>query len=513
MVTMVATVGFSQCVSPNRTTFFQFCPNKSNSCSMDFVITKCNYKRREKQKGRSLEPSQRMHTITWKWKQDQMETQRGPGGIYLVGPVGLDTDRFVWDFLIFITQVLHPRKPSVPGASVGHHMAVLTVASFPCPVGIEDLLSQLLFSCSVVSSSLWPYGLQHARLPCPSLSPGACSNERALMSVLMSIESVMPSYHLILSRSLLLLPSGSPSIRVFSNESALWIMWPKYWSFSFAINPSNKYSGLISFKIDWFDLFAVQGILKSLLQQHSSKALILWHSAFFMVQLLHPYMTTGKTIALTRWTSISMQTEPIASRGEGIHWKGPCVTLHNERCVPHLAACAFPGKTSLLNGIQFIVSRRALLLMPLWLALGLVNIGMWCWSKGTMPSWQMDSCAGMLWNQQVHQVWKRQTRREFQKVRAETEAQETQGYCQGSAKSFEIFWKWNEVDQCPLKGFAKEFGIKEKFHPLLFFSFFSLLVATNAQMEDHILPTTIYDHNRLEQNRERVRGRENPGSN
>ena len=149
---------------------------------MDFVITKCNYKSREKQKGRSLEPSQRMHTITWKWKQDQMETQRGPGGIYLVGPVGLNTDRvtnsswFVWDFLIFITQVLHPRKPSVPGASVGHHMAVLTMASFPCLVGTEELLSQLLFSCSVVSSSLWPHGLQHARLPCPSPSPGACSN-------------------------------------------------------------------------------------------------------------------------------------------------------------------------------------------------------------------------------------------------------------------------------------------------------------------------------------------------
>ena len=179
-----------------------------------------------------------------------------------------------------------------------------------------------------------------------------------------------------------------------------------------------------------------------------------------MVQLLHPYMTTGKTIALTRWTSISMQAEPIASRGEGIHWNGPCVTLRNERCVPHLAACAFPGKTSLLSGIQFIV-RRALLLMPLWLALGLVNIGMSCWSKGTMPSWQMDSCAGMLWNQQVHQVWKRQTRREFQKVRAETEAQETQGCRQGSAKSFEIFWKWNEVDQCPLKALQKNLASKK----------------------------------------------------
>ena len=117
----------------------------------------------------------------------------------------------------------------------------------------------------------------------------------------MSIELVMPSNHLILCRPLLLLPSIFPSIRVFSNESALCIKWPNYWSFSFSIRSSNEYSGLISFKMDWLDLFAVQGTLKSLLQHHSSKASILWHSAFFMVQLSHPYMTTGKTIALTRW--------------------------------------------------------------------------------------------------------------------------------------------------------------------------------------------------------------------
>ena len=116
---------------------------------------------------------------------------------------------------------------------------------------------------------------------------------------LMSIESVMPSNHLILCR-LLLLPSIFPSIRGFSSESALHIRWPKYSSFSFSISPSNEYSGLISFKIDWFDLLVVQGTLKSLLQHHSSKASILWCSAFFMVQLSHPYMTTGKTIALTR---------------------------------------------------------------------------------------------------------------------------------------------------------------------------------------------------------------------
>ena len=116
----------------------------------------------------------------------------------------------------------------------------------------------------------------------------------------MSIESVMPSSHLILCHPLLLLPSIFPSIRVFSNESALRIRWPKYWSFSFNISPSNEHPGLISFRMDWLDLLAVKGTLKSLLQHHSSKASILCRSAFFLVQLSHPYMTTGKTIALTR---------------------------------------------------------------------------------------------------------------------------------------------------------------------------------------------------------------------
>ena len=115
----------------------------------------------------------------------------------------------------------------------------------------------------------------------------------------------MPSNHLILCRPLLLLPSIFSSIRVFSNESVLCIRWRKYWSFSFSISPSNEYSGLISFRIDWFDLLAVQGTLKSLFQHHSSKASILQRSAFFIVQLLHPYVTTGKTIALTRWTFVS----------------------------------------------------------------------------------------------------------------------------------------------------------------------------------------------------------------
>ena len=115
----------------------------------------------------------------------------------------------------------------------------------------------------------------------------------------MSLESVMPSNHLILCHPLLLLPSIFPRIRVFSSESALPIRWPKYWSFSFSIIPSKEIPGLISFRMDWLDLLAVQGTLKSLLQHHSSKASILWHSAFFIVQLSHPYMTTGKTIALT----------------------------------------------------------------------------------------------------------------------------------------------------------------------------------------------------------------------
>ena len=115
---------------------------------------------------------------------------------------------------------------------------------------------------------------------------------------LVSIESVMPSNHLILCCPLLLLPSIFPYIRVFSNESALCMRWPKYWSFSFNISPSNEHAGLISFRMDWLDLLVVQGTLKSLLQHHSSKASILWHSAFFMVQLSYPYMTTGKTIAL-----------------------------------------------------------------------------------------------------------------------------------------------------------------------------------------------------------------------
>ena len=120
----------------------------------------------------------------------------------------------------------------------------------------------------------------------------------------MSIESVMPSNHLILCHPLLLPSSIFPDIRVFSNDSVLCIMWPKYWNFSFSISPSSEYSGLISFRVDWFDLLAIQGTLKSILQHHGSKASIIWHSAFFIVQLSHPYMTTRKTIALTRRTFV-----------------------------------------------------------------------------------------------------------------------------------------------------------------------------------------------------------------
>ena len=144
-----------------------------------------------------------------------------------------------------------------------------------------------------MSDSFWPPGLQHARPPWPSPIPK-----------LMSIESVIPSKHLILCHPHFLLPSIFPSIRVFPNESAVHIRWSKCWSFSFNISPSNEHSRLIYFQMDWLDLLAVQGTLKSLLQHHSSKASILLHSAFFIVQLSHPYMTIGKTIVLTKWTFV-----------------------------------------------------------------------------------------------------------------------------------------------------------------------------------------------------------------
>ena len=152
------------------------------------------------------------------------------------------------------------------------------------------LFSSVQFSCSVMPDFVT------ARQASLSITNSQGSPK------LMSIESVMPSSHLILCCPLLFLSSIFPSIRVFSNESALRIRWPKYWTFSFNISPSNEHPGLISFRVDWLDLLAVQGTLKSLLQQHSSKASILWCSAFFIVQLSHPYMSTGKTIALTTQT-------------------------------------------------------------------------------------------------------------------------------------------------------------------------------------------------------------------
>ena len=159
---------------------------------------------------------------------------------------------------------------------------------------VSNLMELSLFSFPVMSNNLRPHGLQHARLPCPSPSPGVCSNSCPLSQ--WCHPAISSSCH-----PLLLLPPIFPSIRVFSSKSVLHISWPKYGSFSFSISPSNEYSQFISFKIDWFDLLTVQETLKSFLQDHSSKVSILQRSAFSMVQLSHPYMTTGKTIALTIW--------------------------------------------------------------------------------------------------------------------------------------------------------------------------------------------------------------------
>ena len=147
------------------------------------------------------------------------------------------------------------------------------------------------FSHSVVSDSLRPHESQHARPPCPSPTPGVHSDSRPS-------KSVMPSSHLILCHPLLLLPPIPPSIKVFSNESTLRMRWPKYWTLSFSVSPSNEYPGLVSFRMDWLDLLAVQGTLKSLLQHHSSKASILRPSAFFTVQLSHPYHDHWKNHSL-----------------------------------------------------------------------------------------------------------------------------------------------------------------------------------------------------------------------
>ena len=167
------------------------------------------------------------------------------------------------------------------------------VGFFPFFIGTISIFSSVAQSCLTLCD------------PMNCTTPGLpVHHQLQSLLKLMSIESVMSSSHLILCCPLLLLPPIPPSIRVFSNESTLRMRWPKYWSFSFNISPSNEHSELISFRMDWLDLLAVQGTLKSLLQHHSSKALILQRSAFFTVQLSHPYMTTGKTIALTRWTFV-----------------------------------------------------------------------------------------------------------------------------------------------------------------------------------------------------------------
>ena len=162
---------------------------------------------------------------------------------------------------------------------------------------MSTCISSVQFSHSVVSNSLRPHGLQHVRFPCPSPNPEAGSNSCPL-------SWWCHPTNLIFCCPLLLLPSIFPSIRVFSNELVLHIRWPEYCSFSFCVSPSNEYSGLSSFRMDWLYLLVAQGTLKSLLQYHSSKASILQHSAFFIVQLSRPYMTTGKTIALTKRTFV-----------------------------------------------------------------------------------------------------------------------------------------------------------------------------------------------------------------
>ena len=162
------------------------------------------------------------------------------------------------------------------------------------------LQEQVQFSSVQSLSCVWLFATPWTTAQWASLSITNCQSPPKPMS----IKSVMPSNNIILCHPLLLLPSIFPSIRVFSNDSALWIRWPKDWSFSFNISPSSEHPGLISFRMDWLNLLAVQGTLKSLLQDHSSKASILQCSAFFIVQLSHPYMTTGKTIALTRWTFV-----------------------------------------------------------------------------------------------------------------------------------------------------------------------------------------------------------------
>ena len=209
-----------------------------------------------------------------------------------------------WLYCLWIMWQMEQQRSSIYDLELEYYFESVCTHmcnSFKLSVNRRKVLSLIFnsvqFSCSVVSDSLWPHGLQPARPPCPSPTPGVYSNSYALSWW------CYPTC-CILRRPLFLLPSIFPNNRVFSNESVLCIRWTKYWSFNFSISLSNEYLGLISFRMDWLDLLAVQGTLKSLLQLHSSKASILLCSAFFIVQLSHPYMTTRKTIALTRWTFV-----------------------------------------------------------------------------------------------------------------------------------------------------------------------------------------------------------------
>ena len=214
-------------------------------------------------------------------------------------------------------------------------------------------MTSVQFSHSVVSDSLWPHGLQHTRSPCPS------PNQTHVHQV---SDAILPSHPL---------SSPSPStfnlssIRVFSSESVLCIRWPNYWSFSFNISPSNEYSGLISYRMGWLDLLSVQGTLKSLLQHHSSKAAILQHSAFFIVQLSHLYMTTGKTIALTRWAFVDKVMSLLFNM------------------LSRLVITFLPGSKCLL--ISWLQAPSAVILEPKKIKSATVSIvsPSVCWSDGT----------------------------------------------------------------------------------------------------------------------------------
>ena len=214
------------------------------------------------------------------------------------------------------SELLFPSPGDLPNPGIKPRSPTLQADSLPAkPQGkpfficYHSVVHQALLSMEFSRQEYWSGSISsvaqsHQTLcdPMDCSTPGFPIHHQ--LDQLMSIELVMPSNHLILCCPLLLLTSVFPSVRVFSNESVLCIRWTKYWSFSFSISPSNEYSGLTSFRMDWLDLLAVQGTLKSLLQHHVSKASILWYSAFFIVQLSHPYMTTRKTIALTRWTFV-----------------------------------------------------------------------------------------------------------------------------------------------------------------------------------------------------------------